>query len=49
MRPEDMKDLLAAVEEIDRRISGQHGKGLVERIEGLFKTAREASQPGNRR
>lgn len=46
----DMKDLLAAVDEIDRRTSGQqHGKGLIDRIEGLFKTAREASQPGNRR
>ncbi|MBB6505645.1 hypothetical protein F4693_002640 [Sphingomonas endophytica] len=45
-----MKDLLTAVDEIDRKTScQQHGKGLIDRIEGLFKTARDASQPGNRR
>lgn len=43
---QDMKDLLDAVDEIERKTSGQqHGKGLLDRIEGLFKKAHEASQP----
>ena len=47
---QDMKDLLDAVDEIERKTSGQqHGKGLLDRIEGLFKKAHEASQPkGNK-
>jgi hypothetical protein len=43
---QDMKDLLAAVDEIERKTSGQqHAKGLLDRIEGLFKRAHKASQP----
>jgi hypothetical protein len=42
----DMSDLIAAVDEIDRKTSGQqHGTGLLDRIRGLFEHAREASQP----
>lgn len=42
----DMKNLLDAVDEIDRKTSGQqHGTGLLDRIGGLFDTARNASQP----
>jgi hypothetical protein len=41
----DMSDLLAAVDEIDRKTSGQqHGAGLLDRIRGLFEHARQASQ-----
>lgn len=42
----DMKDLLAAVDEIDRKTSGQqHGAGLLDRIGALFRHAHGASQP----
>lgn len=42
----DMKNLMDAVDEIERNTSGQrHGKGLLDRIGGLFVTARQASQP----
>lgn len=42
----DMSDLIAAVDQIDRKTSGQqHGTGLLDRIRGLFEHARQASQP----
>jgi hypothetical protein len=42
----DMSDLIAAVDEIDRKTSGQqHGTGLLDRVRGLFEQARQASQP----
>ncbi|GAC1585703.1 MAG: hypothetical protein NVS3B5_20090 [Sphingomicrobium sp.] len=41
----DMSDLIAAVNDIDRRTSGQqHGTGLFDRIGALFDTARKSSQ-----
>lgn len=45
---QDMKDLLAAVDEIERKTTGQqHGTNLLDRIERLFTSARQASQPRN--
>jgi hypothetical protein len=42
----DMSDLIAAVDEIDRKTSGQqHGTGLLDRVRGLFEQARQAGQP----
>lgn len=42
----DMSDLIAAVDEIDRKTTGQqHGTGLLDHIRGLFEHARQASQP----
>lgn len=42
----DMDGLMEAIDEIDAKTGGQkHGKGLLDRIEGLFEKAREASQP----
>lgn len=42
----DMTALLDAVDEIERKTSGQqHGAGLLDRISRLFETARNASQP----
>jgi hypothetical protein len=45
----DMDGLIAAIDEIAEKTGGQkHGKGLVDRIEGLFDKARDASQPAER-
>lgn len=42
----DMDRLLEAIDEIEENTSGQkHGKGLLDRIQGLFKEAGDASQP----
>lgn len=42
----DMDGLIEAIDEIDEKTGGQkHGKGLLDRIDGLFDNARDASQP----
>lgn len=41
----DMNNLLAAVDDLDRKTRGQrHASGLVDRFQGLFETARRSSQ-----
>lgn len=42
----DMDGLIEAIDEIEEKTGGQkHGKGLLDRIDGLFDNARDASQP----
>ena len=43
---EDMHALTKAIDQIEEKTRGQkHGKGLLDRFEGLFDKARDASQP----
>ena len=42
----DMDGLITAIDEIAEKTGGQkHGKGFIDRIDGLFDKARDASQP----
>ncbi|QXQ06810.1 hypothetical protein KX816_01710 [Sphingosinicellaceae bacterium] len=42
----DMSNLVAAVDDLDRKTSGQqHGTGLRDRLASLFDIARGSSQP----
>lgn len=45
----DMDGLIEAIDEIEEKTGGQKsGKGLLDRIEGLFGKARDASQPADK-
>lgn len=45
----DMDGLIEAIDEIEAKTGGQkHGKGFLDRIDGLFEKARDASQPADK-